>query len=128
MGETGGSSITNVGPDLGLSGRNSYTPLIPVTATTTTLVPHASLLVPNCTTIFSGSTCTSMVTPNGVDDFHRQVNYQQQVSMINQQQQIFSTNLQPQILNGSADGPFSDRLWEWHSMTEASKDYTGPFK
>ncbi|KAM7470172.1 hypothetical protein LguiA_008355 [Lonicera macranthoides] len=128
MGETSGSSVTNAGTDLGLSSHNSYVPLIPVTATATTLVPHASSLVPNCTTIFNDSTSTSMVPPNGVDDFHRLINYHQQVSMIHQQQQIFSTNLQPQILNGSVHGPFSDRLWEWNSMTEASKDYTGPFK
>ncbi|KAM7481939.1 hypothetical protein LguiB_006522 [Lonicera macranthoides] len=132
---TSGSSNTNdaVATALGLSNHSSYTTLLPLstTTTTTTLVPQASSLVPNCTSIFSGPS-SSFASPNGIDELHRLINYQQ-VSITQQQEQQqyhnhnhqhthflqFSNtnNLQPQIGTLPAPSPlqatFSDRLWEW---------------
>lgn len=128
---TGSSNMNDaVATALGLSNHSSYTTLLPL-STTTTLVPEASSLVPNCTTIFS-SASSSFVSPNGIDELHRLINYQQ-LSVTQQQQpeqqqyhnhqhthfHHFSNtnNLQPQIGTLPVPSPlqatFSDRLWEW---------------
>ncbi|XP_059652137.1 NAC domain-containing protein 35 [Cornus florida] len=158
MSETSGSSSNEIGTALGLSKHTtSYTALTPMTTAFAPLMPMEedrmllhhpkqvpSLLIPNCTTILSG---TSFVSPNSVDDLHRLVNYQQ-VSINHQQQYYqnqlqhlssqFSSTLQPQSQSMLALNPlpgsfqavgFSDRLWDWNSVTDATnKDYTSPFK
>ncbi|KAK3031329.1 hypothetical protein RJ639_035235 [Escallonia herrerae] len=96
-----------------------------------------SLLVPNCTTnsIFTGgSSSSSLVSPSSVDDLHRLINYQQASTNQNQlyhnhhfPSQFSSTTLSTPPA-GSLQANFSDRLWDWNSITEATKDYTNPFK
>lgn len=101
---------------------------------------------PNCSTsLFSSS--SSNLHPTTDDDLHRLVNYQQaqahaaQASIIHQQQQHyhnhhhsqFSTSILPQssqplTLNMLSAGSlpasaFSDRLWDWNQIQEASRDY-----
>ncbi|KAL6329252.1 hypothetical protein AAG906_014864 [Vitis piasezkii] len=154
IGESEGSSSTDVTTALGLSQQNAYGAIPALSATLAPPAPEeedrlllhhskqaCSLVPPACTTLFTGS---SSLPPHAVDDLHRLVNYQQ--ASINQQQQYhnnpnqpshqFSTLPVPQssqslalnTLPGSLQAAFSDRLWEWNPIPEASRDYNSPFK
>nr|GMD48556.1 NAC domain-containing protein 35-like [Ipomoea batatas] len=126
--ETSGSSSTEVRTSLGLSSyQSSYAaPIVPA---------------PPSPAFFSAS--SSAVA--AADDLHRLVNSQQQISL--QHPQLFQSlsspfppppmlqPLPPQNLAlppGSlhAAAAFSDRLWDWSSMGDASRDYGAgnPFK
>ncbi|CAK9177839.1 unnamed protein product [Ilex paraguariensis] len=151
--ETSGSSSTDVATALGLSNHGSYSELVQMTATAAPPAPmdedgmllqqSSQTTIPKSyfsTNIFTGS---PLMQQNGVDDLHRLISYQH--ASINHQQQYhnhpiqtqlsqFSTLLpQPQSLSGnmlpgSNQTTFSDKLWDWSSITEASKDYNCPFK
>ena len=154
MSETEGSSSTDVTTVLGLSQHNVFSAIPTLSATLTSpgpeeedrlLLHHSkqacSLVPPACTTLFTGS---SSLQSHAVDDLHRLVNFQQ--ASMNQQQQYhnnpnqpshqFSTLPVPQssqalalnTLPGSLQAAFSDRLWEWNPIPEASRDYNSPFK
>ncbi|KAI3448393.1 hypothetical protein Pfo_005058 [Paulownia fortunei] len=104
-----------------------------------------SSLAPNCTTMFASS------SSHAIDDLHKLVdinNYSQQATLANHENpqylnyvpnllSNFST-LQPQpqpqppvalnVVPGSFQAAFSDRLWDWNAISEASKDFTNLFK
>lgn len=115
----------------------------------------ANSLPPNCTAIFATTTTTTTSHAN-IDDLHRLVmnfNYSQQQypslpnhdhtihpNMINAPHNLAShfPTLQPQpqpqpqpplnLVPASFPAAFSDRLWEWNTISEANKDFTNPFK
>ncbi|KAL3515796.1 hypothetical protein ACH5RR_022698 [Cinchona calisaya] len=107
----------------------------------------------DCATMFGGS--SFVPTTNAVDDLHRLVNFQQGPMSHQELQYLqnnqhshhhpsgqFSGTIQPQqvpdqssltllnMLPGSLQGAFTDRLWDWNSINEASKDFinNSPFK
>lgn len=103
-----------------------------------------STLAPDNPTIFAGP---SFVPSNTIDDLHRLVNFQNASLSHHQQQyhnnpnhssQLFSTLQAPPLpqssslalnmLPGSLQAAFTDRLWDWNSINEASKDFNSPFK
>ncbi|XP_019191025.1 PREDICTED: NAC domain-containing protein 35-like isoform X2 [Ipomoea nil] len=126
--ETSASSSTEVGTSLGLSSYQSS---------------YAAAAAPPSAPFFSASSSAA-----SVDDLHRLVNSQQQISL--QHPQLFQTlsspfppppllhPLPPQPLalppgslhQAAAAAAFSDRLWDWSSMGEPSRDYGAgnPFK
>ncbi|KAL8109564.1 protein FEZ-like [Apium graveolens] len=142
------STTEDVGTALGLSNQNPYIQLSPIT---TMLSPPL-----DCNTIYNPNPNLVMTGPNTIDDLHRLISLQQ--ASVNQPHQLFPNHnnpgnhfnslqlpannlLQPvqqsQALTltvlppGSAiPSTYSDRLWEWNSISEASasKDYGAPFK
>ncbi|XP_028127248.1 NAC domain-containing protein 35-like isoform X2 [Camellia sinensis] len=153
-GSCSGSGSGDIGTALGLSKQNSYIALASLASPPVAPPParveddrvliskQACPLVQNCSTVFTG---TSLLPQNPVDDFHRLLNFQQSsISQYHTHHQYhasqFST-FQPQsqslppfnMLPGPVSLPattaaaFSDRLWEWNSITEGNKDYTSPF-
>lgn len=100
-------------------------------------------VAPDCTNIFAGSSFVPTMNTT-LDDLHRLVNFQQ-ASMSQHQQQYHNnpshpsqfSSLQPQVqqplalnmLPGPLQAAFTDRLWDWNSINEASKDFNNsPFK
>ncbi|KAL8541885.1 hypothetical protein ACS0TY_002942 [Phlomoides rotata] len=112
-------------------------------------------LPPNCTTIFAATSSTT--SHANIDDLHSLVmnfNYPQQQypsslpniainhDDINIDPNMNAPNLashfptlQPQpaaaalnVLPASFPAAYSDRLWEWNAISEASKDFTNTFK
>ncbi|KAI3445527.1 hypothetical protein Pfo_002192 [Paulownia fortunei] len=103
---------------------------------------NSSDLSPHCPTIFSSS------SSQAIDDLHKLVNnYSQQAASINHANHQYNvpnllphfSNLQPEpepqqappalnVVPGSLQAAFSDRLWDWSVISEASKDYTNLFK
>ncbi|CDO97677.1 unnamed protein product [Coffea canephora] len=141
LSETSGSSCTDIGTSLGLSKHNTFMSLAPMTTTLSQLC--STTLAPDCTTIFAGSSFVPTVNTT-LDDLHRLVNFQQ-ASMSQHQQQYHNnpnhpsqfSSLQPQVqqslalnmLPGPLQAAFTDRLWDWNSINEASKDFNNsPFK
>ncbi|KAL3538430.1 hypothetical protein ACH5RR_001796 [Cinchona calisaya] len=140
-----------------LSKHNAFISLAPMT--TTLSVGASSSVVeddhihrvitttlgPDCTTIFAGSSFVP-TTNYTIDDLHRLVNFQQASMAHHHQQQYHHHNnnpnhssgqfisiQQPQVLPhqslGSLQAAFTDRLWDWNSINEASKDFnSSPFK
>ncbi|XP_073126375.1 NAC domain-containing protein 22-like [Henckelia pumila] len=154
--ESSPSSSTNVGTSLALSNPNSYNlnPLLHMASTIDAAAPSSaerermSTLLQNnsqqiCTTIFANPTSSS----HAIDDLHKLVNNYS----INQENHHFSNNiivpgllshfstLQPQpqqqqqlalnVIPGSIQAAYSDRLWDWNSISDQpSKDYNSHFK
>lgn len=122
-------------------GDNSFTiaPLIPNMASAINIPPPpTSLKDPNC--IFDNSNSSSQ--PNNIDDLHKLVNTNyssQQASLPNLENNVpnllshFSPLPPPppvalDVVPGSFQAAFSDRLWDWNGIPEASKDFNNLFK
>lgn len=151
LGETisANSTTEDVGTALGLSNQNPYIQLSPIT---TMLSPPL-----DCNnTIYNPNPNLVMTSPNTLDDLHRLISFQQ--ASVNQPHQLFpnhnnpsnhfnslqlpaANSLLPPIQQSQAltlavlppssvPSTYSDRLWEWNSISEASasKDYGAPFK
>lgn len=154
MSESSPCSSTNVGTSLALSNLNSYNlyPLLHMASTIDAAAPSSveresmTLLQNNsqqiCTTIFANPSSS-----HAIDDLHKLVNNYS----TNQENHHFSNNiivpgllshfstLQPQpqqqhqlapnVIPGSIQAAYSDRLWDWNSISDqASNDYNSHFK
>lgn len=149
------SSSTDIGTSLALSHQNSYSinPLAPIVDDHHH--HHPTLLQQSkqaCPTIFSATSSS-----NAIDDLHKLVhNYSSQQSAVishethHHHYSINPTNVpnllshfavlqqppqqqqQPEAagvaLNVVPAAAYSDRLWEWNAVPEASKDYNNLFK
>lgn len=154
MNETDGSSNSDVTTALGLSKHNSFpSPMEEEEAAGIMLMHHSKQ------PIFTPGSSTSVPSSHVVDDLHRLVNYQQaHASIMSQQQHYYnahhhhhhhhptqfsglpvpvpphshSQSQQPlplSTLPNVLPTAFSDRLWDWNPIPEASnRDYTNPFK
>lgn len=145
------STDISIGTSLALSHRNSYSinPLIPIVSPLAAADDSHRVMLqqskqPCPTTIFAAAS-----NSNAIDDLHKLVhNYsssQQSASIGHENHHHYNpTNapnllshlaaLQPQpeavnVVPTSLPAPaYSDRLWEWNAISEASKDYTNLFK
>ncbi|ESR44623.1 NAC domain-containing protein 35 [Citrus sinensis] len=144
------SSCSDVAAVLGLSKQNVYRPNMASITTSLLGLPSsimeeqaaASTLVPSCTTTtlfpvaLSSSSSSSLIYSDAADEFHGLLTYPQ--ASMNHHQQYYNIDhhlhlqeLQPQSLNLLATplpAAFSDRLWEWNPILEASREYNDPFK
>ncbi|XP_061357279.1 NAC domain-containing protein 35 [Gastrolobium bilobum] len=151
MNEAEGSSSagSDVSTALGLSKYNAYRAAMGALSTTMglPLVPMdqeeglmmmqqskqvhvATSLIPACGAFFPAGPSSASSNSAMMDDLNRLVSYQQQYNNVQSHPNQFSSLLMQQapISLNSLPNPlpttFSDRLWEWNPIPEASQDYT----
>ncbi|KAL0348177.1 UNVERIFIED_CONTAM: NAC domain-containing protein 35 [Sesamum angustifolium] len=149
------TKMTETSPSSSTDNMNSYTLLPNIPSTTPSVVENNETMIllqskqPNsCPSSFPSSS-------HAVDDLHKLVNFQRQSLLINTESTDPhhdhynpNNNIVPDLLSnfstlqphqpqavaanvvpaGSFQAAFSDRLWDWNSVPEAGKDYTGLFK
>lgn len=93
---------------------------------------NPSISTQNCNNNIYSAVSSLVPLPNAIDDLHRLISFQQ-ASVNQHHQQVYHNVDNPNnvdvLAGGSVQAAFSERAWEWSSITgAATKDYDVPFK